>query len=78
MNRYLIAFLASLFLATGGWSQENEPDDVEASDLEEAAEEAEAGDDSDLDAQVYEDADDDFRPSEEISTDQSIAFPTDI
>ena len=40
--------------------------------------EAEDVDDSDLDDQTYSDVDDDFRPSEEIPADQSIAFPTDI
>ena len=79
MIRYIIALLACLTLAQVAWSQDaadQEPDTDEAA----AAAESEAGDtdDSDLDEQVYEDIDDDFRPSEEISTDQSIAFPTDI
>ncbi len=35
-------------------------------------------DETGLDEQGFEDRDDDFRPSEEIPTDQSIEFPTDI
>ena len=35
-------------------------------------------DDSDLDEQGYENQDDDFKPSEDIPADQSVAFPTDI
>jgi hypothetical protein len=35
-------------------------------------------DETNLDDQGFTDTDDDFRPSEDISTDQSISFPTDI
>ena len=79
MTRYLIALLACLTLAQAAWPQEAASDDPEAEETEASAEpEATDIDDSDLDEQVYDDVDDDFRPSEEISTDQSIAFPTDI
>lgn len=52
-------------------------------ETEEPAEAAEADEDEDtlpeIDDQSYLDADEeDFRPSEEIPTDQSISFPTDI
>ena len=79
MTRYLIALLACLILSQAAWPQETANEDAGAEETEAAAEpEAADADDSDLDDQVYEDVDDDFRPSEEISTDQSIAFPTDI
>ena len=81
MNRKALTVLVSLFLATAAWSQDDpdesdEPAEVEAS-IEEP-EETEEIDETGLDEQVYDDLDDDFRPSEEISTDESIAFPTDI
>ena len=74
MTRYIIALLACLTLSHAAWSQDAADEEAEVGETEAAAE----VDDSDLDEQVYEDVDDDFRPSEEISTDQSIAFPTDI
>ena len=85
MDRNLIARLAATLLAIGlaapAWAQDAEsPSDAEA---ETAAAEAETdtvpADDSDLDEQSYIDVeDDDFRPSEDIPADQSIAFPADI
>ena len=81
MNRNLVAMLAGLFLATAAWAQDEPAEGEDPPELEEAAEEqaeAEEIDETGLDEQDYEDLDDDFRPSEEISTDQSIAFPTDI
>ena len=74
MTRYIIALLACLALAHAAWPQDAADEDAEAEETEAVSE----VDDSDLDEQVYEDVDDDFRPSEEISTDQSIAFPADI
>ena len=82
MNRFLIALLLGTMLAATSWAQDADSDDgaeaeetqVEADDLDEA----EDVDDSDLDEQTYSDVDDDFRPSEDIPADQSIAFPTDI
>lgn len=44
----------------------------------EEEDEAEDVDDADLDDHSYEDDDDDFVPTEEISADQAIPFPTDI
>ena len=59
-----------------------EPEESEASEAsEESAEaepEAEEIDETGLDDQGFTDADDDFRPSEEVPTDVSIPFPTDI
>ena len=79
MTRYLMALLACLVLAQAAWPQDPAEEDAQTAETEESAEaDASDIDDSDLDEQVYEDVDDDFRPSEEISTDQSIAFPTDI
>ena len=79
VTRYIIALLACLALAQIAWSQDEAEQDTDTTETEEVAEsDASDIDDSDLDEQVYEDVDDDFRPSEEISTDQSIAFPTDI
>jgi hypothetical protein len=73
--------LAAIFLTTAAWSQEEQAANDEAPEAEasiEEPEETEEIDETGLDEQVYDDLDDDFRPSEEISTDQSIAFPTDI
>jgi len=58
--------------------------DVEAEQTEDTEEvdesqvEEEQIDETNLDDQGFTDTDDDFRPSEDISTDQSISFPTDI
>ena len=79
MTRYIIALLACRAMAQAAWPQDAADEAADAAETQESAEpEADEVDDSDLDEQVYEDIDDDFRPSEEISTDQSIAFPTDI
>jgi hypothetical protein len=72
-------------LAAASWAQDADSDEgaeaeetqVEADEADEV-DEAEDVDDSDLDEQTYTDADDDFRPSEDIPADQSIAFPADI
>ena len=78
MNRIAIALLAGLLIAAPAWSQDEPAENDDTAETEEASEETEEIDETGLDEQVYEDVDDDFRPSEEISTDQSIAFPTDI
>ncbi len=77
MPRYLIALLLGSFLVVSAWSQDSEPQPGGADEAQ-VEEEAQEQDDSDLDEQSYADDEDDFRPSEEISADQSIAFPTDI
>jgi len=82
VHRFLIALLLGTMLAAASWAQDTDSDEgaeaenkqVEADEVDEA----EDVDDSDLDEQTYSDADDDFRPSEDIPADQSIAFPTDI
>ena len=81
MMKHLIALLLSLFLMSVSWSQEAEVADeteVEADEVTAAAEEEE--DDAELDEQGYgiEEEEDDFIPSEEVSADQSLAFPVDI
>jgi hypothetical protein len=79
VHRILIALFLGTILAAASWAQDADSD--ESSEVEETqveADEAEIEDDSDLDEQIYSDADDDFTPSEEIPADQSIAFPTDI
>lgn len=82
MHRLLIALLLSTILAAASWAQDADSDEgteVEETQVEaDEADEAEDVDDSDLDEQTYSDVDDDFRPSEDIPADQSIAFPTDI
>ena len=81
MHRSLLILLFGFFLGASAWAQDSEAEDVDAEEPVVEVTEAEPTediDDSDLDEQVYEDADDDFRPSEEIPADQSIAFPTDI
>ncbi len=69
--------LLALFLAAAstGFAQDAETD----TDAGDAQEEQLTDDDADLDEGSYVDEeDDDFVPSEDIPTDQSIAFPTDI
>jgi len=87
VHHILIALFLGTFLAAASWAQDTDSDEadetentqVEANEVEDAEDEdAEDIDDSDLDEQTYSDADDDFRPSEDIPADQSIAFPTDI
>jgi hypothetical protein len=79
VHRFLIALFLGTMLAAASWAQDTDSDEggpTEETQVE--ADEADTEDDSDLDEQIYSDADDDFRPSEEIPADQSIAFPTDI
>ncbi len=87
MHRFLIALLLGTMLAAASWAQDTDSDEggeAEETQAEETQAEAdevdevEDVDDSDLDDQTYSDVDDDFRPSEDIPADQSIAFPTDI
>ncbi len=82
MHRFLIALLLGTLLAAASWAQDADSDEgAEAEETQVEADEvdeAEDVDDSDLDDQTYSDVDDDFRPSEDIPADQSIAFPTDI
>ncbi len=74
--------LSALFLASVSWSQEAQDPaaetEAEASETSEASDDEE--DDSDLDEQGYagEEEEDDFIPSQEVTADQSIAFPVDI
>ena len=92
--RHLIILLSALFLASVSWSQEaqdpaadTEAEASETSETSEASETSETSeasddeeDDSDLDEQGYagEEEEDDFIPSQEVTADQSIAFPVDI
>ena len=82
MHPFLIALLLGTMLAAASWAQDADSDEGgEAEETQAEADEvdeAEDVDDSDLDDQTYSDVDDDFRPSEDIPADQSIAFPTDI
>ncbi len=75
----LVLLLISMFAVTA-WSQDSKTDsdsDTTATPQEQIEDEEQ--DDADLDEENYLDAEeDDFRPSESISADQSIAFPTDI
>ena len=83
MSRFLLLLILSSFIAAPAWTQEAEAE--AENEVEEAVttevtveDEAEEFDETGLDEQGYTDEDDDFRPSEDITTDQSIAFPTDI
>lgn len=67
-----------LLFAVAAWAQEDASDEEETDTQEVAEDAAEEAEDADLDEQDYEDIDDDFRPTEEIPADESIAFPTDI
>lgn len=82
MMRHLIILLSALFIASISWSQEAQDPaaetEAEASETSDANDDEE--DDSDLDEQGYagEEEEDDFIPSQEVTADQSIAFPVDI
>lgn len=87
LRRLLAVLLAVVICAAPAVAQETDNDDASAT--EGAAESAEAtSSDADADADEEEiDVDDgsyldgedeDFRPSEEVSADRSITFPTDI
>lgn len=87
MMKHLISLFLALLLGSVSWSQEaQEPGDeaVDSAEVSDAAGVSEAGtsedeDDADLDDPGYEnDEEDDFIPSEEVSADQSLAFPVDI
>ncbi len=79
MMKHLITLLLALFLATVSWSQDSEESSDTDTEVAEVAEVAEEEDDSDLDEQGFEQEDqDDFTPSQEVSADQSLAFPVDI
>ena len=78
-RHWILAFLVGVAFASVSWGQDtNTADDV--------VEEVEATESQELDAEdvnvddgSYLDQDEeDFKPSEEISADQSILFPTDI
>ncbi len=80
MVKHLITLLLALFLAADSWSQDSEESSDTESEVAEVAEVAEEEEDeSDLDEQGFEQEDqDDFTPSQEVSADQSLAFPVDI
>ena len=85
MMKHLITLLLALFLAAVSWSQDSEESsdtETEVADVAETtyvADVAEEEDDSDLDEQGFEQEDeDDFTPSQDVSADQSLAFPVDI
>ena len=77
--RLLTAIFLGLLLAASTWSQEAVEEDV-AEDVAEEEQQVEVDEqeDSEVNEQAYSDDDDDFRPSETIPADESIAFPTDI
>ncbi|MCH8308489.1 MAG: hypothetical protein IH930_10160 [Proteobacteria bacterium] len=82
MMKHLITLLLALFLVSVSWaqdSQESSDTEAEVAEVAEVAEAAEEEDDSDLDEQGYgQEDEDDFIPSQEVSADQSLAFPVDI
>ncbi len=92
MRIALTTLISCFLLAMSAWAQESEPADEpqdEAAQDEPAVVAAEEADDSasddaeiddpELDEQGYDPTEEeDFRPSEDIRADESIAFPTDI
>ena len=90
MYRLILIPLLSTLLAAPAWPQDSEDEpgleetageDVVAETDVEPEPEAEPEpdfDDTGLDEQGFADDDDDFDPSEDIPSDQSIEFPTDI
>ena len=87
MHRLLLLILLVGMFAMTAWSQEDAGAEAEEADqsepepepVAEAAVEVDEQEDIVIDDEYYQDVDDkDFRPSEDIPADQSIAFPTDI
>lgn len=87
MYRLLSFLFVSLLLVAPGHAQDQEAgadetevaqDEIEAEPDVADVEEDLVIDETGLDEQGFNDADDDFRPSEDIPADQSIPFPTDI
>lgn len=91
MPRLLLTIMLAMLLSANAWSQSAEPGAESETDPgaeataeglaaeEQAAEDEAEIDDDDVDAGSYADAEEeDFVPSEDIPTDQSIPFPTDI
>ena len=92
MKRYVLAILLGMSLSVAAWPQDAGQDttgDTDTAAQPQAAGkpadqsddqkgQADAKDDGDLDEQGYQNQDDDFKPSEDIPADQSVAFPTDI
>jgi hypothetical protein len=88
--RLILIPLLCTWIAAPAWSQENDDEPaIEATAEEGAADEADVKaepepepepdfDETGLDEQGFADEDDDFDPTEEIPSDQSIEFPTDI
>jgi len=76
----LMLLIAALFaLPVRAQDADTEADQTEdTEEIEESQVEEEEFDEADLDDQGFSDLDDDFRPSEDIPSDQSIPFPTDI
>ena len=84
MKRYVLAILLGMSLSVAAWPQDAGQDTTGVTDTsaqpqgDDQKGQADAKDDSDLDEQGYQNQDDDFKPSEDIPADQSVAFPTDI
>ena len=86
MRRILTTLAVFLILTVSAQAQETEVEDESTETVDEVAGpteetpvEAEEIDDPTLDEQGYSDSEEeDFRPSEDIQSDRSIAFPTDI
>lgn len=79
MMKHLITLLLTLFLVSVSWAQDSQESSDTEAEVAEVAEAAEEEDDSDLDEQGYgQEDEDDFIPSQEVSADQSLAFPVDI
>ena len=81
MPKILRIFLLAALLALPAFAQDEEAveqpaaeaDGVEAEDVDDAD-----VDDADLDEQTYEEDEDDFVPTQEIPSDEPIAFPSNI
>ncbi len=86
MYRFLLLLLVGSLVASPLAAQDVEPEDDAEEVSQEAAAEPEPEpeeepveyDETGLDEQGFADEDDDFDPTEEIPTDQSIDFPADI
>ena len=87
MHRFSLMILLSIMVALSAWAQDEadsgtkELEQTESETEPEAEPEAEPEEPEEpaVDDEFYQDVDDeDFRPTEDVPADQSIAFPTDI
>lgn len=77
--KYLTTLLLAIFLTSVSWSQDAEISGDEEAQETDVSAPGDRDDEDDVDKPGYEkEDDDDFIPSQEVSADQTLAFPVDI